>query len=89
MIGEEFISKNKEYLKKIYIKERILNMGKVGALFLNFKDLSKVDIYFLTIEKMPNEVKELFLKKKNLEQLNTIFLYIFNNDKSEIIDILV
>ena len=89
MIGQEFISKHTEHLKKIYIKERILNTGKNGAIFLNFKNPDKVDVYYLTIEKMPEHIKKKFLEKDNINQLNTIFLYIFNETESEIVDVLI
>jgi len=89
MINNLFLETNKEKLKQIYIKERLLNYGKFGALFIDFSKNSNADIYFLTMDNMPQNVKDQFSKKTNLEQKNTIFLYVLDLETSYIMDVLV
>tara|TARA_B100000795_G_scaffold268520_1_gene255640 strand:+ start:4806 stop:5075 length:270 start_codon:yes stop_codon:yes gene_type:complete len=89
MIKEEFLTLNKDKLKNIYIKERILNYGEFGALFIDFCKSDNADVYFLTLNNMPENVKVKFENKNNLQQQNTIFLYVFDNTQSYIMDVLV
>jgi len=89
MIQENFLKENKEKLKQIYIKERLLNYGKLGALFIDFSKGINANVYFLTLDNMPKNIQEQFVKKKNLQQENTIFLYVFDQNTSYIMDVLV
>ena len=88
MINYEFLKQNQEKLKQIYYKERILNQCKLGALFIDFSK-GCPDVYFLTLENMPETIKQKFLQKENLNQLNTIFLYVFDQNDSKIMDVLI
>jgi hypothetical protein len=89
MINHQFLQENKDQLIQIYVKERVLNYGKMGALFVDFENPSKTDVYFLTLTNMPENVREQFLKKDNLNQKNTVFIYAKDGIESHILDILV
>ena len=89
MINHQFLEENKDQLIQIYVKERVLNYGKMGALFVDFSNPSKTDVYFLTLTNMPENVREQFLKKDNLNQKNTVFIYVKDGNVSQILDILV
>ena len=89
MINHQFLEENKDQLIQIYVKERVLNYGKMGALFVDFSNPSKTDVYFLTLTNMPENVREQFLKKDNLNQKNTVFIYVKDGHESQILDILV
>lgn len=89
MINHAFLEQNKDQLIQIYVKERVLNFGKIGALFVDFSNEQKTDVYFLTLSNMPENVREKFLKKDNLNQKNTVFIYVLDKNESQILDILV
>ena len=89
MINHTFLEKNKDQLIQIYVKERVLNYGKMGALFVDFSNEEKTNVYFLTLSNMPENVREKFLKKDNLNQKNTVFIYVLDKYESQILDILV
>lgn len=89
MINHAFLEQNKDQLIQIYVKERVLNYGKTGALFVDFSNEQKTDVYFLTLSNMPENVREKFLKKDNLNQKNTVFIYVLDKNESQILDILV
>ena len=89
MINHQFLEENKDQLIQIYVKERVLNYGKMGALFVDFSNPSKTDVYFLTLTNMPENVREQFLKKDNLNQKNTVFIYVKDGNEYQILDILV
>ena len=89
MINHKFLEDNKEKLIQIYVKERVINYGLMGALFVDFSKGDNADVYFLTLKNMPENIRNEFLKKDNLEQKNTIFLYVKDNFESQILDILV
>ena len=80
---------NKDKLIQIYIKERLLNFGKMGALFVDFSKGDNADVYFLTLSNMPEDIRNQFLRKDNIEQKNTVFIYVFDKSESQILDILV
>jgi hypothetical protein len=89
MINHKFLEDNKEKLIQIYIKERLLNYGKMGALFVDFSKGDNADVYFLTLSNMPEDIKNQFLRKDNIEQKNTVFIYVLDKFQSQILDILV
>lgn len=89
MINHAFLEQNKDQLIQIYVKERVLNYGKMGALFVDFRNEEKTDVYFLTLSNMPENVREQFLRKDNLNQKNTVFIYVLDKNESQILDILV
>ena len=89
MINHKFLEDNKEKLIQIYVKERVLNYCLMGALFVDFSKGDNADVYFLTLKNMPENVRNEFLRKDNLQQKNTIFLYVKDNFQSQILDILV
>lgn len=89
MINHAFLEQNKDQLIQIYVKERVLNYGKMGALFVDFRNEEKTDVYFLTLSDMPENVREQFLRKDNLNQKNTVFIYVLDKNESQILDILV
>ena len=88
MINNKFLEENKDKLIQIYVKERVLNYGRQGALFVDFSE-EETKVYFLTLQNMPENIRNEFLKKENLNQKNTIFLYVKDETTSEILDILV
>ena len=61
----------------------------MGALFVDFSKQDKTDVYFLTLTNMPKNIREKFLKKDNLNQKNTVFIYVKDETESQILDILV
>ena len=89
MINHKFLEDNKDKLIQIYIKERLLNFGKMGALFVDFSKGDNADVYFLTLSNMPEDIRNQFLRKDNIEQKNTVFIYVFDKSQSQILDILV
>tara|TARA_B100000123_G_C25581546_1_gene362929 strand:- start:55 stop:324 length:270 start_codon:yes stop_codon:yes gene_type:complete len=89
MINHKFLEDNRDHLIQIYVKERVLNYGKMGALFVDFSKQDKTDVYFLTLTNMPENVREQFLRKDNLNQKNTVFIYVKDETESQILDILV
>lgn len=89
MINHKFLEDNREQLIQIYVKERVLNYGKMGALFVDFSNPEKTDVYFLTLTNMPEKVREQFLRKDNINQKNTVFIYVKDENESQILDILV
>ena len=89
MINQNFLEDNREQLIQIYVKERVLNYGKMGALFVDFSNPEKTDVYFLTLTNMPEKVREQFLRKDNINQKNTVFIYVKDENESQILDILV
>ena len=89
MINHKFLEDNRDQLIQIYVKERVLNYGKMGALFVDFSKQDKTDVYFLPLTNMPENVREQFLRKDNLNQKNTVFIYVKDETESQILDILV
>lgn len=89
MKGQEFLNKYKDRLIQIYIRERTLNFGQLGALFIDFTKKENADVYFLTLKNMPDDIRQEFERKDNLEQKNTVFLYIIEEERSYIMDVLV
>lgn len=89
MKGHEFLNKYKDRLIQIYIRERTLNLGFMGALFIDFTKKENADVYFLTLKNMPDDIRLEFERKDNLEQKNTVFLYIIEEERSYIMDVLV
>ena len=73
MINYKFLEDNKDKLIQLYVKERVLNYGKLGALFIDFTKPENIQVYFLTLQNMPKNIRNEFLKKENLNQNNTIF----------------
>ena len=89
MINNKFLEDNKKKLIQIYVRERVINFGKMGALFVDFSKNDNADVYFLTLDNMPEHVRKQFNEKDNLEQKNTIFLYVKDNTQAYIMDVLV
>ena len=89
MNGQEFLNNYKDKLIQIYIRERTLNFGLMGALFIDFTKQQNADVYFLTLKNMPENIRKEFERKDNLEQKNTVFLYIIEEGNSYIMDVLV
>jgi|TARA_Y100000389_G_C17290750_1_gene427920 hypothetical protein len=89
MINHKFLEDNRDQLIQIYVKERVLNYGKMGALFVDFSKPNNTNVYFLTLTDMPENVREQFLKKDNINQKNTVFIYVKDENESLILDILV
>ena len=52
MKGQEFLNKYKDRLIQIYIRERTLNFGKLGALFIDFTK-RKCRCLFFNFKNMP------------------------------------
>ncbi len=89
MIDKDFLQNNKQQLIQIYINERLRAQNQVGALFIDFSKNDNADVYFLSLNDMPEDVRNSFLKKENLNQKNTIFFYIFDKETSNILDIIL
>ena len=89
MINYKFLEENKDKLIQLYVKERVLNYGRLGALFIDFTKPENIQVYFLTLQNMPEHIRNEFLKKENLNQNNTVFLYVKDETNYEILDILV
>ena len=89
MIDTNFLQNNKQQLIQIYIKERMMNHNQAGALFIDFSKGNNADVYFLTLQNMPEEIQKRFLEKENLNQKNTIFFYTFDKENNNIIEIIL
>ena len=89
MIDTNFLQNNKQQLIQIYIKERMMNHNQVGALFIDFSKGDNADVYYLTLQNMPEEIQKRFLEKENLNQKNTIFFYTFDKENNNIIEIIL
>ena len=89
MIDPNFLQNNKQQLIQIYIKERMMNYNQVGALFIDFSKGNNADVYYLTLQNMPEEIQKRFLEKENLNQKNTIFFYTFDKTTNNIIEIIL
>ena len=88
MINTNFLVTHKEKLIQIYQKERFFtNYGKEGALFINFTNPEKVDVFFWTLDQMTERFREKVLEefKKNMEIKNVAFLVAFDNEDTNII----
>jgi hypothetical protein len=89
MIDTNFLQNNKKQLIQIYIKEKIMNYNQIGALFIDFSKGNNANVYYLTLQNMPEEIKNRFLEKENLNQKNTIFFYTLDESTSNIIEIIL
>ena len=89
MIDPNFLQNNKQQLIQIYIKERMMNHNQTGALFIDFSKGANADVYFLTLQNMPEEIQKRFLENENLNQKNTIFFYTFDKTVNNIIEIIL
>ena len=89
MIDNNFLQNNKQQLIQIYINERLRAQNQVGALFIDFSKNDNADVYFLSLIDMPEEVRNSFLKKENLNQNNVVFFYIFDKTTSNIVDVVL
>jgi hypothetical protein len=88
MINTDFLVTHKEKLIQIYQKERFFaNYGKEGALFINFTETDKVDVFFWTLDQMTERFREKVVEefKKNMEVKNVAFLVAFDTDDTNII----
>ena len=57
MINTDFLISNKKLLD-IYKRERYFNnQGQEGALFVNFTDPTKVDVFYWTMGMMPEKYR--------------------------------
>ncbi len=73
MIDNNFLQNNKQQLIQIYISERLQTQSQIGALFIDFSKNENADVYYLTLHNMPEEIKESFLAKDNLNNNNMVF----------------
>jgi hypothetical protein len=89
MIDNNFLQNNKQQLIQIYINERLRAQNQVGALFIDFSKNDNADVYFLSLNDMPEDVRNSFLKKENLNQNNVVFFYIFDKTTSNIVDVVL
>ena len=89
MIDNNFLQNNKQQLIQIYINERLRAQNQVGALFIDFSKNDNADVYFLRLNDMPEDVRNSFLKKENLNQNNVVFFYIFDKTTSNIVDVVL
>ena len=89
MIDTNFLQNNKQQLIQIYINERLRAQNQVGALFIDFSKNDNADVYFLSLNDMPEDVRNSFLKKENLNQNNVVFFYIFDKTTSNIVDVVL
>lgn len=86
MINYEFLKNNKDKLIDIYIKERyMINNNREGALIVNFSIEDKMDVYYLTVDNMPDKIKQKFIEdyEKNMKTVSNkkkIFLMIVDNN---------
>ena len=88
MINTDFLVTHKEKLIQIYQKERFfVNYGKEGALFINFTENDKVDVFFWKLDQMTERFREKVVEefKKNMEVKNVAFLVAFDTDDTNII----
>lgn len=90
MINYNFLKDNKSKLIDIYIKERYMeNNNKEGSLIINFSVQDKVDVYYLTVDNMPDRIKDKYIedfhKKPNVENKKKVCLIIVDGDILETI----
>lgn len=63
MINYNFLKDNKSKLIDIYIKERYVeNNNKEGCLVINFSLKDKIDVYYLSIDNMPDRIKNKYIE---------------------------
>ena len=89
MIDNNFLQNNKQQLIQIYINERLRSQNQLGSLFIDFSKNDNADVYYLTLSDMPENIRKKFLEVENLNQKNTIFFYIFDNNVSNIVEIVI
>ena len=73
MINENFLINNKTNLLQIYDKERFFtNKGIEGALFINFTEPEKVDVYYWSLDLMHEKFRVKLIKEmqKNIDIKN-------------------
>ena len=76
MINYNFLKDNKSKLIDIYIKERYVeNNNKEGCLVINFSLKDKIDVYYLSIDNMPERIKNRYIEDYYKESKNEIFIH--------------
>ena len=89
MINQQFLLDYKDRLIQIYFKERLANYNRPGVLFIDFKNESSPNVYFLSLENMPKNISDVFKQDYDLEKKNVIFFYTFDNQTSNIMEIIL
>jgi len=87
MIDYSFLETRKNDLIDIYKKERFMNnMGKQGALMLDYRKENNVDVYFWTVENMAPKIRELFMEayRKNIDKKNTVYVILLDNTNIDV-----
>ena len=87
MIDYSFLETRKNDLIEIYKKERFMNnMGKQGALMLDYRKENNVDVYFWTVENMVPKIRELFMEayRKNIDKKNTVYVILLDNTNIDV-----
>lgn len=90
MINTDFLISNKKQLLDIYKKERYFNnQGQEGALFVNFTDPTKVDVFYWTMSIMPEKyrVKLIEEMKKNIDIKKVDYIVAFDSENINIISV--
>lgn len=90
MINTDFLISNKKQLLDIYKKERYFNNnGEEGALFVNFTDPTKVDVFYWTMNFMPEKYRVKLIEeiKKNIEIKNVNYIVAFDSQNTNIISV--
>ena len=89
MINYDFLKNNKQNLIDIYIKEKFVeNNGKDGALVVNFSIQDKMNVYYLSVDNMPTNIRNKFIEDYNKDFRNVpnkkkVFLLIYDNGYME------
>lgn len=89
MINYDFVKNNKQKLIDIYIKEKFVeNNGKDGALVINFSIEDKMDVYYLSVDNMPTNIRNKFIEDYNKDfrivpNKKKVFLLIYDNGYME------
>lgn len=90
MINHDFLVSNKTQLLEIYQKERFFtNFGKEGALFINFTNPQKVDVFYWTMDQMSEEYRQKLIEemKKNIDVKNVSYFIAFDAENTSVISI--
>jgi hypothetical protein len=88
MIKTDFLIENKTQLLEIYQKERFFNNGgKEGALFINFTDPSKAEVFYCVMDEITENFREKLIEemKKNVDINNVSYFIAFDAENSNVI----
>tara|TARA_Y200000002_G_C22377665_1_gene535868 strand:+ start:253 stop:531 length:279 start_codon:yes stop_codon:yes gene_type:complete len=90
MINTDFLIQNQKQLLEIYQKERFFNnYGKEGALFINFTNPEKVDVFYWTMDEMTEEFRKKLIEemKKKIDVKNVSYFIAFDGENTNVISI--